>query len=311
MTPSGIGRLVSLSARRPWVDRSFLAYCHPFRSNCKVVQKNYKTLGLHFVCHGTTISSVRDSHRRPEMYVKVFSQILESSISVDYEQRHIFMDLLILADREGVIDMTHEAIARRLNVPESLVSDNIAKLEQPDPKSRSEEHDGRRLVRLADHRDWGWRVVNYGFYRDLVDAETLRIANRERKREQRAKEKAARLRLSKAVHNGHAMSQIVRDSHNGSQKVTLSDADADALQPKGCSPSGEKRLLSATPAFWESLKSDPAFEGIDFEEERRKMAIWRKIAKNKHRQITERFVINWLSKADRNVDLPNLNRSCL
>jgi hypothetical protein len=162
------------------------------------------------------------------MYVKVFSQILESSISVDYEQRHIFMDLLILADREGVIDMTQEAIARRLNVPEGLVSDNIAKLEQPDPKSRSEEHEGRRLVRLADHRDWGWQVVNYGFYRDLVDAETLRIANRERKREQRAKERAARLRLSNAVLDCHTTSQIVRDSHNGSQKVTLSDADTEA-----------------------------------------------------------------------------------
>lgn len=143
------------------------------------------------------------------MYVKVFSQILESSIAVDYQQRHIFEDLLKLADREGIIDMTPEAIGRRLNVPEELVTQNIHKLEQPDPLSRSDEAEGRRLLRIAEHREWGWKVVNYVFYRDLIDSEALRAANRERKREQRARERAAKSPI---------VSQSVRDNHDGHKK---------------------------------------------------------------------------------------------
>jgi hypothetical protein len=153
------------------------------------------------------------------MYVKVFSQILESSLSVDYEQRHIFMDLLVLADRTGVVDMTLEAISRRINVPVDMVSRNIKKLEIPDQESRSDEQEGRRLVLLDEHRDWGWQIVNYEHYRDLVDLEALRVANRERKRRQREKE-----RQSRDVLNGHKMSRNVRDSHAPSQKVTPSES---------------------------------------------------------------------------------------
>ncbi len=105
--------------------------------------------------------------------------------------------------------MTTEAIARRINVPEEMVTENIRKLEQPDPSSRSENEEGRRLIRLAEHRDWGWQVVNYTFYRDLIDAEALRTANRERKRDQRAREKAVK-------RHGHPVT--FRDNHVGHKK---------------------------------------------------------------------------------------------
>jgi hypothetical protein len=149
------------------------------------------------------------------MYAKVFSQILDSSIAVDYEQRHLFMDLLVLADREGVVDMTPEAIGRRLNVPMDIVIENLLKLMEPDPDSRSDEQEGRRLVLLDDHRDWGWQIVNYAFYRDMKDADALRAANRERKRRQRERE---RLRQSSDVLDSHNGSRAVRDCHSGHKK---------------------------------------------------------------------------------------------
>ena len=245
------------------------------------------------------------------MFAKIFHQIFESSIAEDHVVRHIFMDFLVMADLEGTVDKTHESIARITNVPIEDVRRAISELEAPDPKSRSNHEDGRRIKRLDDHRDWGWEIVNYEAYRNIRDEEARRAYFREKKREYRAKEKGLSKKegqLSNDVQLRTTTSNSVLDCPRPS---THTDTDTEALQPKGCSPSGEKRLRSATPEFWESLKSDPAFEGIDFEEERRKMAIWRKIAKNKHRQITERFVINWLSKADRNVELPNLNRSCL
>jgi hypothetical protein len=121
------------------------------------------------------------------VFAKIFSQIFDSSISSDYIVRHTFMDLLVLADRDGVVDMTTDAISRRTNVPEEMIVHAIAKLAAPDAQSRSHEEDGCRLVPIDSHRSWGWQIVNYEHYRNLRDEEARRAYFRDAKREQRSK----------------------------------------------------------------------------------------------------------------------------
>lgn len=101
------------------------------------------------------------------MYGKIFEQIFSSSIAHSYKTRHVFMDLIVLADSEGVVDWTIEAIAGRTRVPEEQIREAISILEKPDPQSRSKVHDGARITRLDDHRSWGWQIVNYEKYRDM------------------------------------------------------------------------------------------------------------------------------------------------
>src|ERR1700677_5009256 len=105
------------------------------------------------------------------VFAKIFAQIFDSSIAGDYVVRHVFMDLLVLADRDGVVDMTLDAISRRTNVPENLVQHAITELMKPDRKSRSHQVDGCRIVALDSHRDWGWQIVNYEHYRNIKDEE--------------------------------------------------------------------------------------------------------------------------------------------
>jgi hypothetical protein len=119
------------------------------------------------------------------MFAKVFEQIYDSSIAEDYLVRLVFEDFLVLADLDGVVDMTHEAIARRTNVPIEIVRSAIAKLSMPDPRSRSPKEEGRRLVLLDDHRDWGWQIVNYEDYRNIRDEEGRRTYMREYMRNRR------------------------------------------------------------------------------------------------------------------------------
>ncbi len=123
------------------------------------------------------------------MFAKVFGQIFDSSIAEDYNCRRMFMDLLVLADPTGAVDMTHEAISRRTNVPIEEVRKYIDQLCQPDPASRSKLEDGKRLVQLDKHRDWAWQIVNYGHYRKLKDQEALRSYFRDAQRKARAKKK--------------------------------------------------------------------------------------------------------------------------
>ena len=43
---------------------------------------------------------------RGDMFTKVFVKIFDSSIAADLGLRHFFMDILVLADRDGLVDMT-------------------------------------------------------------------------------------------------------------------------------------------------------------------------------------------------------------
>lgn len=105
-----------------------------------------------------------------QLYAKVFTQILDSSIAEDFEVRHVFEDFLkvcTIGDNGGVVDMTRQALSRKFNVPLDKLNRAIERLEAPDPNSRNQDFEGRRLVRIDDHRDWGWRIVNWVEYEKL------------------------------------------------------------------------------------------------------------------------------------------------
>jgi hypothetical protein len=107
------------------------------------------------------------------MYVKIYKQIFDSSLASDCELRCMFIDMLILADFKGVVDMTHDAIARVTNRPIEQVKALINVLMQPEPASRSYKANGARLVLLdPQQRTWGWRIVNYAHYRNLQNEES-------------------------------------------------------------------------------------------------------------------------------------------
>lgn len=124
------------------------------------------------------------------MFAKIFGQIFDSSIADNFQHRHIFMDLLVLADSDGVVDMTAEAIARRTNVPLEQITAAIEFLAAPDPRSRTPHDEGRRLIPASLGRPWGWQIVNYHHYRAIRDEESRREYFREyRKKEREAKRK--------------------------------------------------------------------------------------------------------------------------
>jgi hypothetical protein len=121
------------------------------------------------------------------MFAKVFNSIFDSSIADDWQLRVVFQDLLVLADKDGLVDMTVESISRRTNVPLDIVKERIQKLEAPDPTSRTPDSEGRRIMRIDAHRDWGWKITNFVKYRESATKEMLRMTEADRKRTYRAK----------------------------------------------------------------------------------------------------------------------------
>jgi len=151
------------------------------------------------------------------MFAKVFGQIFDSSIAEDYNCRRMFMDLLVLADSTGAVDMTAEAIARRTNVPVEEVVKYVKELCQPDAKSRSKLEEGKRLVPLDSNRDWGWKIVNYVHYRKIRDEAARREYFRDKQREHRKKQK------------GHVKDSMVDSGDNVEQVLTPSSSSTSSL----------------------------------------------------------------------------------
>lgn len=174
------------------------------------------------------------------MYAKVFAQIYDSSLAEDWRIRLVFMDLLVLADSEGYVDMTHQAIARRTNVPERIIRAAIEKLMQPDPESRTDSHEGRRLLPLDAHRSWGWKIVNFEKYRNMRDEDGRRAYMRELMRRKRQEEKASK--------TGAVSSPLADVS---SRKPALAQAEAKAeAEAAPPTPSLSARLSDAYQQAW-------------------------------------------------------------
>ena len=103
-----------------------------------------------------------------------------------------FQQLLVLSDRFGHVDMTPAVIARRTTIPEAIIEKGLQVLAEPDPESRRDAEQGRRIVLLDPGRPWGWRIVNYTHYRQIRSAEERRDYQREYMRAKRAKDKPRR-----------------------------------------------------------------------------------------------------------------------
>jgi hypothetical protein len=103
------------------------------------------------------------------MYTKIFAQIYDGTLCTrgPWEALVTFQQMLILADQQGVVDLTPSAIARRTTIPLEIIEMGISALLLPDPESRTPTEEGKRIVPLSASRSWGWRIVNYKRYREL------------------------------------------------------------------------------------------------------------------------------------------------
>jgi hypothetical protein len=99
-------------------------------------------------------------------YTPVFDSVFTGTLCGKWPDTGLWVCLLALADRHGVIDKTPQYISAVVGIPVDDLVACIERFMQPDPNSRSDEEDGRRLVRLYESRAWGWRIVNHGKYRE-------------------------------------------------------------------------------------------------------------------------------------------------
>jgi len=122
------------------------------------------------------------------VYGKIFESIYDGSLYGQWEAIVTMQQLIVLADADGVVDMTPPAIAGKTSIPLEILEKGLKILSKPDPYSRSQESDGVRIQLLDDHRPWGWFLVNHKKYAKLRTAEDRREYMQEYMRKRREAE---------------------------------------------------------------------------------------------------------------------------
>ena len=121
------------------------------------------------------------------MYGKLFASMYEGTLYGQWQGIVTLQQLVILADADGAVDMTPPAIAARTSIPLEIIEAGLDQLSTVDKYSRTPTEDGRRIVLLDEDRPWGWRIVNYKYYRDLASREDKKEKDRQRIAEKRNK----------------------------------------------------------------------------------------------------------------------------
>lgn len=124
------------------------------------------------------------------MYCKLFASLYQGTLRGRSNEILVFTNLLAHSTKEGTVDKHFRAIAEETGLSVDEVKAAITVLESPDEESRSPEENGARLVRLDEHRVWGWRVVNYGKYRANRSEDDRAEQNRQAQARWREKHKA-------------------------------------------------------------------------------------------------------------------------
>lgn len=187
------------------------------------------------------------------MYTKVFRSIYDGTLADNWQAMVTFQQMLILADAQGVVDMTIASIARITGIPLEILQAGIAVLEAPDAGSRTPEMEGRRIARLDAHRDWGWFLVNFAKYRAMQSREEKNEADRERMRAKRAAERSnlsqvvsCRSNLSRDVASVADVAHTDTDTYTDTKKDQKSIAPDGAVGSTDDKPKRSDRLTTVT-----------------------------------------------------------------
>ena len=119
-----------------------------------------------------------------DSYTKLFSSITESTVwGEPYPTRIVWVAMLAMADKHGIVYGSIPGLARRANVTLAEAETALCSFRSPDPYSRTQADDGRRIEDV----DGGWRLVNHGKYAAVRNAEERAEYKREWDRKNRSK----------------------------------------------------------------------------------------------------------------------------
>ena len=150
-------------------------------------------------------------------YTKLFGSLIGSTIWREPDHvRLVWITMLAMKDRHHIVEASVPGLADFARVSLDKCQEALAILEAPDQYSRSKEHDGRRIQAI----DGGWVILNGEKYRQKMNVDERREANRVYQQRYRAKNKAPKngkplpgeVQYVQAVERGDETAETIIDS---------------------------------------------------------------------------------------------------
>jgi hypothetical protein len=173
-------------------------------------------------------------------YTKLYADIVDSSIwKEDSDTCKVWITLLALCNAEGFVRGSVGWLASKAKVSTESTTVALTKFLNPDPESRTEAHEGRRLEQV----ERGWLILNYTYFRN----EHQQLSTNPRRVYQR--EWMRKKRLSTASQ------QNVNTVNTASASVSASVP----VQGKGC---GERDFPEVEIPSWQEVQAEAAKIGL-------------------------------------------------
>jgi hypothetical protein len=175
-------------------------------------------------------------------FVKLDAGILDSSLWAESSDVcKVFITMLAMCEPDGLCRATAPGISRRAILPLEQVREALARLEAPDPDSRTPTDDGRRIRRAPG----GYVVVNFAEYRkrDYTAAERKR---RQRERDAVTDPLPAPLPLQTHTHTQTHKHRSHKPSQE-SRVTTVTNPSVDALAEQLTEASSFEKAVKARP----------------------------------------------------------------
>ncbi len=124
------------------------------------------------------------------MYGKCFASMYTGSMrGAGIHVFALWNYILACCDSTGTIEINPEVVAFLLGAANEDITDAIKYLEAEDKQSRSEEEEGRRIIKEGRFQ---YRIVNYAKYRTFRSVEERRRYNAAKQAEYRARKKESK-----------------------------------------------------------------------------------------------------------------------
>lgn len=117
-------------------------------------------------------------------FTLVWAKILDSSIWMeDKETRLVWITLLAMKDKDGIIQASKKNLAHRARVEPEECERALEILLNPDEETCTQEYEGRRIKEI----EGGWLILNHDKYRFSNEAQRAFWAEDKAKQRQRSK----------------------------------------------------------------------------------------------------------------------------
>lgn len=165
-----------------------------------------------------------------EGFVKLYEDILDSSVwCLDGDTRLVWVTMLAMANKDGLVHAAVPGIANRARVSLEATRKAIEIFQAPDPDSRSQEHEGRRIERRG--RDWF--IFNYGAHRERGRQDAIKANKRKWWNENRGKGTPLDIKLDETRQPSNETRPIQKQKQM--QKANA-EANNDPSVPSGSPP---------------------------------------------------------------------------